>query len=98
MKKKIKNWWKNLNDKRKHYLVGVAIPLAIGFPLFLIFLNPYFAVITGFACGILAAFGKETFDKNVKKTKFDWMDIAPTIFGTCLGTIALIVVIHSIFF
>ncbi len=69
MQAKIEKWAKANQDKVLHFIAGMCLSLLIIF-------NWWF-ILVPLGIGI----GKEVFDKYIRKTKFDTMDILATWFG-----------------
>jgi len=75
-------------DKIWHMLVCMCIT----FVTFLFGMSFGYAAL-GFGIAILAGFGKELYDKYVKKTKFDWGDIVADLIGSFGGIILATIVL-----
>ena len=87
----MKNWKKTIkafidhNDKLVHWLTCIAIGLLVLF----ITANIYLAITTI----VVAGFGKELYDKYIKKTFFDWLDIVAD-----LATIPVVLLVYLLLF
>ena len=62
-------------DKIYHLVVGFAISLIFGF------INP----VLGLALAIIAGVGKEIYDKKIKNSVIDPLDVIATVVGGVLG-------------
>ena len=63
-------------DKIYHFIAGFIISLIFGF------INP----VLGLALAIIAGVGKEIYDKKIKKSVIDPLDVIATVLGGVLGT------------
>lgn len=61
-------------DKWLHLIAGIAIAGFLGW-----------SVVSSLVLVIVAGVGKELYDKFIKKTKFDWIDLAYTVGGGLIG-------------
>lgn len=83
------NIWSLTFDSRKpgkdswlHYAACLIITVAVAF------IGGSFGYsLLGFIIALMVGFAKELIDKYVRKTKFDWKDIAWDIFGGTAGVI-----------
>ena len=73
-------------DKIYHLLAGFIVSLIFGF------INP----VLGLALAIIAGVGKEIYDKKIKKSVIDPLDVIATVLGGILGTGLAIVVTNMI--
>ena len=73
-------------DKIYHLVSGFAISLIFGF------INP----VLGLILAIIAGVGKEVYDKYIKKSAIDPLDVIATVVGGILGTGLAIVVTNII--
>jgi len=71
-------------DKIYHFIAGFIISLIFGF------INPVF----GLALAIIAGVGKEIYDKKIKKSVIDPLDVIATVVGGILG-IALAIILTN---
>ena len=67
-------------DKIYHLVAGFIISLTFGF------INP----VLGLALAVIAGAGKEVYDKKIKKSVIDPLDIIATVFGGILGVVIVI--------
>ena len=75
-------------DKIYHLVAGFTISLIFGF------INP----VLGLALAIIAGVGKEIYDKKIKKSVIDPLDVIATTVGGLLGTGLAIVITNMILF
>ena len=73
-------------DKIYHLVAGFLIALIFGL------INPVF----GLALAIIAGVGKEIYDKKIKKSVIDPLDVIATVVGGVLGTGLAIVITNMI--
>ena len=73
-------------DKIYHLVAGFIISLIFGL------INPFL----GLALAIIAGVGKEIYDKKIKKSVIDPLDVIATVLGGILGTGLAIVVTNMI--
>ena len=73
-------------DKVYHLAAGFIISLIFGF------INP----VLGLALAIIAGVGKEIYDKKIKKSVIDPLDVIATVVGGILGTGLAIVITNII--
>ena len=78
----ILNSFKVTKDKVIHFAVCFLITLCVFF-----FGMTFGYAALGFGIAVALGFGKELFDKYIKKTYFDWGDIVFDIWGGCVGVI-----------
>ncbi|WP_163309133.1 hypothetical protein [Dysgonomonas sp. 521] len=79
MQTKIENWCRNNIDKVLHFIVGLLLAQ-------LAYLCVWFIVLP-----LLIGIAKELYDKYVRKTGFNWLDIVATALGCMpIGIIYLI--------
>jgi hypothetical protein len=98
--------FKKLDDEI-HFWVGMIISFLTFFVLdntYLIFekligiqISKAVIILLTFLVPVLAAIGKETYDKKIKKTKFDWRDSKFTIIGGALFPL-LLTIIEIVYF
>ncbi len=63
-------------DKLYHLIVGFIIGVLFGF------INPLVGIFTATGAGV----GKEIYDKKIKKSVIDPLDVIATVLGGVLGT------------
>ena len=73
-------------DKIYHLVAGFIISLIFGL------INP----VLGLALAIIAGVGKEIYDKKIKKSVIDPLDVIATVLGGVLGTGFAIVITNMI--
>ena len=73
-------------DKIYHLVAGLIISLIFGL------INP----VLGLALAIIAGVGKEIYDKKIKKSVIDPLDVIATVVGGILGTGLAIVITNMI--
>lgn len=73
-------------DKIYHLLAGFIISLIFGI------INP----VLGLILAIIAGVGKEIYDKKIKKSVIDPLDVIATVVGGILGTGLAIVITNMI--
>ena len=73
-------------DKVYHLVAGFIISLIFGL------INP----VLGLALAIIAGVGKEIYDKKIKKSVIDPLDVIATVVGGILGTGLAIVITNMI--
>ena len=73
-------------DKIYHLVAGFIISLIFGL------INP----VLGLALAIIAGVGKEIYDKKIKKSVIDPLDVIATVVGGILGTGLAIVITNMI--
>ena len=73
-------------DKIYHLVAGFIISLIFGL------INP----VLGLALAIIAGVGKEIYDKKIKKSVIDPLDIIATVVGGVLGTGLAIILTNMI--
>ena len=73
-------------DKIYHLVSGFIIGLIFGL------INP----VLGLALAIIAGIGKEIYDKKIKKSVIDPLDVIATVLGGILGTGLAIVITNMI--
>ena len=73
-------------DKIYHLVAGFIISLIFGL------INP----VLGLALAIIAGVGKEIYDKKIKKSVIDPLDVISTVVGGILGTGLAIVITNMI--
>ena len=73
-------------DKIYHLVAGFIISLIFGF------INP----VLGLILAIIAGVGKEIYDKKIKKSVIDPLDVIATVLGGILGTGLAIVLTNMI--
>ena len=75
-------------DKIYHLVAGFIISLVFGL------INP----VLGLALAIIVGVGKEIYDKKIKKSVIDPLDVIATVVGGILGTGLAIVITNMILF
>jgi len=83
-------------DDEMHFWAGVLISLFV-FMIANFAFNQSISAIVGFGASIFAAFGKELYDKHIKKTRFDWRDLKWTVIGGAILPI-LFIILDLIYF
>ena len=73
-------------DKIYHLVVGFIISIIFGL------INP----VLGLALAIIAGVGKEIYDKKIKKSVIDPLDVIATVVGGVLGTALAIILTNMI--
>ena len=73
-------------DKIYHLVAGFIISLIFGL------INP----VLGLALAIIAGVGKEIYDKKIKKSVIDPLDVIATVVGGILGTALAIILTNMI--
>ena len=73
-------------DKIYHLVAGFIISLIFGL------INP----VLGLALAIIAGVGKEIYDKKIKKSVIDPLDVIATVVGGILGTGLAIVITNML--
>ena len=73
-------------DKIYHLVAGFIISLIFGF------INP----VLGLILAIIAGVGKEIYDKKIKKSVIDPLDVIATVVGGVLGTALAIILTNMI--
>jgi len=71
--------FKKLDDEL-HFWAGVLISAFVFIPLTTLF-SQWIAALFAFGVTAAAAIGKEWYDENIKKTKFDERDLKWTVIG-----------------
>ena len=83
-------------DYERHFWSGALIAFGAFFICEFVFSLPIpWCLIFSMTTSVLAGYGKELYDKHIKKTKFDWQDFKFTVLGglAMTGFFALITVV-----
>lgn len=77
-------------DHELHFWAGVLIALFVFIPLTFVF-SQWLAALVAFGITSIVGVGKEWYDKNIKKTKFEWVEAKWTAIGAAIPTILFII-------
>ena len=83
--------FKKLDDEL-HFWTGIIISFLTFFVCDITGVGRIEAIIASFVTAILAGIGKELYDKQIKKTRFDWRDAKFTIIGGSLFPLLLTII------
>jgi hypothetical protein len=77
-------------DDEMHFWAGILIWFFVFF-IANFWFNQSISSSVGFGVAIIAAIGKELYDKHIKKTKFDWRDLKWTVIGASIPAVLFII-------
>lgn len=79
-----------MNDKKKHFLAGLLIAIAVGLPAYLESLNLFAGLWSALTGGLIAGGVKEWCDMRTDGNKFDLWDFLATCLGAVLVALFII--------
>jgi len=79
-----------MNDKKKHFIAGLAVAIVVALPVYLESLNLCAGLWSALTSGIIAGGVKEYCDLRTEGNKWDWWDFVATCIGAVL--VALFIV------
>lgn len=79
-----------MNDKKKHFIVGLIVAALVGLPCYLESLNLFAGLWSALTSGIIAGGIKEYFDLRTDGNKWDWLDFGCTVIGAVLVALLIL--------
>jgi hypothetical protein len=89
--------FKKLDDEL-HFWTGMIISFLTFFVCDITGIDKVISIIVSFTVACLAGIGKEYYDKEIKKTRFDWRDIKFTVIGGIIIPLLLTIVEITYYF
>jgi len=81
-----------MNDKKKHFIAGLAVAIVVALPVYLESLNLFAGLWSALTSGILIGVCKEWLDYNASG-KWEWPELLCTI-GGAVAVAVFIILMH----